>query len=95
MADILLDGQELSGLGEVHDCFARALDLPVYYGRNLDALFDCLTEPGERVTVRLLHREDLEDRLGRRGRALVRLLRRRAGRPRKIDPFQRRFPVLY
>lgn len=78
MAEILLDGRTLSGLEEVHDRFARALDLPDYYGRNLDALFDCLTEPGACVTVRLLHREDLEDRLGRRGRALVRLLRRAA-----------------
>lgn len=30
------------------------------------------------MTVRLLHREALEDRLGRRGRALVRLLCRAA-----------------
>lgn len=78
MAEIVLDGLELQSLEEVHDRFARALDLPEWYGRNLDALFDCLTDRGEPVTVRLLHREALEDRLGRRGRALVRLLRRAA-----------------
>ena len=71
MAEIVLDGLEIESLEEVHDRFALALDLPEYYGRNLDALFDCLT-------VRLLHREALEDRLGCRGRALVRLLRRAA-----------------
>lgn len=78
MAEIILDGLELQSLEEVHDRFARALALPEWYGRNLDALFDCLTEQSEPVTVRLLHQEALEDRLGRRGLALVRLLRRAA-----------------
>ncbi|WP_300412397.1 barstar family protein [uncultured Oscillibacter sp.] len=76
MAEIVLDGLELRSLEEVHDRFAAVL--PAWYGRNLDALFDCLTDPGEPVTVRLLHREALENRLGPRGRALVRLLRRAA-----------------
>lgn len=78
MAEIILDGLELQSLEEVHDRFAQALALPEWYGRNLDALFDCLTEQSEPVTVRLLHQEALEDRLGRRGLALVRLLRRAA-----------------
>lgn len=78
MTEIILDGRELQSLEDVHDRFARALDLPEWYGRNLDALFDCLTDLGEPVMVRLLHQETLEDRLGRRGRALVRLLRRAA-----------------
>ena len=79
MAEILLDGQELRSVETVHDLFAQALALPEYYGRNLDALFDCLTDSRTPITVRLLHREALEDRLGRSGRALVRLLRRAAG----------------
>ena len=78
MAEIVLDGLELRSLEEVHDRFAQALALPEWYGRNLDALYDCLTDLGEPVTVRLQHQEVLEGRLGRRGRALVRLLRRAA-----------------
>lgn len=76
MAEIVLDGRELPSMEAVHDRFAPLL--PEWYGRNLDALFDCLTDLREPVTVRLLNREALEERLGRRGRALVRLLRRAA-----------------
>ncbi len=78
MIEIVLDGLEIASMEAVHDRFARDLNLPEWYGRNLDALFDCLTDQGEPVTVRLLHQEALEDRLGRRGLALVRLLRRAA-----------------
>ena len=78
MAEIVLDGLEIESLEAVHDRFAQALGLPAWYGRNLGALFDCLTDLGEPATVRLLRREALEERLGRRGRALVRLLRRAA-----------------
>lgn len=78
MAEITLDGLELQTIDEVHDRFAQAMDLPAWYGRNLDALFDCLTDAHEPVTVRLLHREELRERLGRRGGALIRLLRRAA-----------------
>ncbi len=78
MAEIVLDGLEIEGIDGVHALFVRALELPDWYGRNLDALFDCLTDLQRDVTVRLLHREALEARLGRRGRALSALLRRAA-----------------
>lgn len=78
MAEITLDGLEIRSVEEVHDLFVRALDLPAWYGRNLDALFDCLTDAREPVTVRLLHKDALRERLGRRGSALIRLLRRAA-----------------
>ena len=61
MAEIVLDGLELRSLEEVHDRFAQALALPEWYGRNLDALFDCLTDLGEPVTVRLLRRAAAEN----------------------------------
>lgn len=37
-----LDGILIKERG--HDYLAEALNLPEYYGKNLDALYDCLTE---------------------------------------------------
>ena len=37
-----LDGKLIKKEG--HDYLKEALNLPDYYGKNLDALYDCLTE---------------------------------------------------
>lgn len=37
-----LDGNLIKERG--HDYLAEELNLPDYYGKNLDALYDCLTE---------------------------------------------------
>ena len=39
---MILDGELIRKSG--HDYLAEALNLPDYYGKNLDALYDCLCE---------------------------------------------------
>ena len=39
----VLDFATLTTVDQVHDALARDLKLPAHYGRNLDALWDCLT----------------------------------------------------
>lgn len=44
MKQITLDGNILADIAQVHDYIKEMLDFPEYYGKNLDALFDYLTD---------------------------------------------------
>ena len=44
MEIIILDGKCMRDFESAHDYLSRVLRLPEYYGRNLDALYDCLSE---------------------------------------------------
>ena len=58
-----IDCRELTSRTAVHDCFARVFALPAFYGRNLDALYDVLTEL-QPCTLILEHTGCLYDTLG-------------------------------
>lgn len=45
--DVILNCENLAQRGQAHQYLAQMLDFPDYYGKNLDALFDCLTELGD------------------------------------------------
>ncbi len=44
MKQITLDGNVLADAAKVHDYLMEMLEFPEYYGKNLDALYDCLTD---------------------------------------------------
>ena len=44
MKQITLDGNILADAAKVHDYLKEMLGFPEYYGKNLDALHDCLTD---------------------------------------------------
>ena len=72
MIDIMLDG--VTGMEAIHEQLAQALQFPDFYGRNLDALYDCMTDVQTDVTFHLKN----ISALGRRGPALQILLQRAA-----------------
>lgn len=47
--EVRLDGRYLEEPDAAHVYLAEKLDLPKYYGGNLDALYDCLTEISEEM----------------------------------------------
>ena len=44
MKQVILDGNILADATQVHDYLKEMLEFPEYYGKNLDALHDCLTD---------------------------------------------------
>lgn len=62
MKNVIIDCEHLLHKEQAHLYLAQMLDFPGYYGRNLDALFDCLTELGEcTITLKgehILHQTD-------------------------------------
>lgn len=44
MENIRIDCSAIDTADGFHEALAQALDFPDYYGKNLDALYDCLTE---------------------------------------------------
>lgn len=59
---MILDFAEIRDEAALHDALARGLDLPAHYGRNLDALWDCLMRDVQgpvRIELRNSARADL------------------------------------
>ena len=54
---------DCTGLGkeDLHRVLAETLDFPEWYGNNLDALHDALTEIGEDVRLTLVHFDDMKN----------------------------------
>lgn len=51
MMRLILDGKKLRFPCRVHRVLKRELSFPSWYGRNLDALYDCLTDLHEDTEI--------------------------------------------
>ena len=73
-----LNGAAMTDRAAAHTHLAQALELPEYYGRNLDALYDLLLEiAGEREIV-LHDPAAVAEQLGKYGEALLSTLQEAA-----------------
>ena len=68
---MILDGKKITGRADLHDMLKAELGLPEHYGRNLDALNDCLSELKERPEVRIVHQDELCNSFGRYADRLI------------------------
>lgn len=71
----VMEGGNIRTREELHDALIRALNLPTWYGRNLDALYDCLTALDTETELRLLHPARLQEELGDYAAELFKVLR--------------------
>ena len=71
MMKIRLDGRRMSTREIAHQYIKWKLNLPDYYGKNLDALWDLLSTYSDSMEICFFNKESLIDQLGDYGEAIV------------------------
>ena len=74
MITCILDGMEIQNKETLHDILAVSLHFPDWYGRNLDALYDCLTDMQEEVEIQFLQKDILTEHLGAYADLLIKVV---------------------
>ena len=64
MEFIIIDGRRMTSIEATHAYLQKALRLPDYYGHNLDALHDCLTDLSRDVWIILINGDMMDEALG-------------------------------
>lgn len=72
---IELDCREMTDKPALHAYLKEKLALPEYYGKNLDALYDVLTERSQQTELVLKNWRELSAQLGSYGVSLLETLR--------------------
>lgn len=76
MKQVILDGKFFTDKKTTHAILKEQLELPEYYGNNLDALWDCLTTDFTDRIIIIQHSLLIHQQLDRYGRNLINLFRR-------------------
>lgn len=78
MQIVVLDGSRMKDRRSTHLYLAQTLRFPAYYGRNLDALYDCLTEFCGDMLIILQHAPSMLSLLGQYGEDLLQVFQNAA-----------------
>lgn len=78
MEKITIDLSSVESRSDIHDILISAFELPEDYGRNLDALYDCLSTKyiGEVIKVETLGFETLPEKLENYGKLILSIFSR-------------------
>lgn len=68
---VILDGREMTDKETTHLYLKEQLQFPDYYGCNLDALYDCLTDTEEELQLQMVHIDVMKEHLGEYADALL------------------------
>lgn len=80
----ILDGSLIKDAGMLQDILAEALNLPAWYGRNMDALYDCLTDMQEETEIIIHNPEELKEHLGKYADIFLKVIKAAADENPKI-----------
>ena len=72
---VIIDGKKITSKQLLHTYFADEMKFPEWYGKNLDALFDSLTDINEETEIELINRPALHEHLGEYAKAFEKMLR--------------------
>ena len=73
--EIVLDARRFKGRTRAHAYLKEALRLPDYYGKNLDALYDCLGDIGEETVIVVPEVIQKKEYLGDYGKTMLRVFK--------------------
>ena len=71
---VTLSGNKMTSREVLHAYLAKKLAFPAYYGKNLDALHDCLSERSTPLHLTVTYAERLKEHLGDYGETLLQVL---------------------
>ena len=84
MCTCILNGKLITDREMLHEILAELPVRPSWYGRNLDALHDCLTDIQEELLIRIQNEKDLTLHLGNYAAAFLHVLAESAEENKKI-----------
>lgn len=64
MIEVHLDGTAITDKTMLHDYLKKTMHFPRWYGKNLDALYDCLTDISEDTVLFISNHASLQENLG-------------------------------
>lgn len=69
----LINGKKVIDRKQLHEYLIQVFKLPDYYGRNLDALWDCLSTDNSIKKITIIHTDNLVNTLGDYSTAFIQL----------------------
>ena len=71
---VIIDGRNMIDKATLHAYLKEQCKFPDYYGNNLDALYDVLTDRSEPLEIIIEHADELKERLCGYGEAFIETL---------------------
>ncbi|MBQ8724645.1 MAG: barstar family protein [Oscillospiraceae bacterium] len=71
---VTIDGAKMRSIRQIHEILADSLYFPCWYGKNFDALHDCLTDVDRETVIQLTSFGSLKNTVGYPADTLVKVL---------------------